>query len=170
VKTDWESVYRSTYQELFRFLSWMLWDEEQAKDLAQETFARVLGRDPDNPRGLLFRVAYNLAKDHARLVVRRKRHLTLLRIEADVATEEAPSSPESDLEAREMAERLRLALDALTERDREVLLLWDAGLSYAEIAEHAGLAAGAIGTTVARAKKRLVDAHDALGRRDAALG
>ena len=42
----------------------------------------------------------------------------------------------------------------------EILLLWDAGLSYPEIAAQTGLAVGAVGTTLARARRRLVDAHD----------
>jgi DNA-directed RNA polymerase specialized sigma24 family protein len=41
-----------------------------------------------------------------------------------------------------------------------VLLLWDAGLSYPEIATQSGLALGAVGTTLARARKRLIEAHD----------
>jgi DNA-directed RNA polymerase specialized sigma24 family protein len=41
-----------------------------------------------------------------------------------------------------------------------VLLLWDAGLSYQEIAQQTGLALGAVGTTLARARRRLVEAYD----------
>jgi RNA polymerase sigma factor (sigma-70 family) len=52
------------------------------------------------------------------------------------------------------------ALSTLTPRDREILLLWDAGLSYPEIAAQTGLALGAVGTTLARARRRLVEAHD----------
>ena len=33
-------------------------------------------------------------------------------------------------------------------------------MSYPEIAEQTGLAVGAIGTTLARARKRLLDAYD----------
>ena len=168
-RTNWESVYRSVYPELLRFLQWMLWDDELARDLAQEAFARVLEKDAVNPRGLVFRTAANLARDEARTVVRRKRHLKLLRVEGEVRAEDAPT-PAREFEARERAERLQRALGELSERDREVLLLWNAGLNYAEIAEETGLAHGAIGTTVARAKKRLVNAHDALENADAALG
>jgi RNA polymerase sigma-70 factor (ECF subfamily) len=169
VKTDWESVYRACFGDVLRYLAWMLFDEDRAKDLAQEAFARVLDQDPKNPRGLVFRVAGNLARDEARLVVRRKRHLSLLRLEADVRAEQS-STPATQLEARDRSDRLRQALEALSETDREVLLLWNAGLHYTEIAGQTGLSQGAIGTTIARAKKKLVSAHDALENADAALG
>jgi RNA polymerase sigma factor (sigma-70 family) len=169
LSTDWAEVYRTTYRELVRFLHRKVWDEERAQDLAQETFARALSHEPSNPRAWVFHVAANLARDEARLVVRRKRHLTLLRVEADVL-EEAASAPDDALEQKEQSERVRDALEMLTERDREVLLLWDAGLSYAEIAAQTGLAAGAIGTTLARARKRLVESHDALEGPNAARG
>src|SRR6266705_3005911 len=57
--------------------------------------------------------------------------------------------------------RVRAALDELSPRDREVLLLWDSGLSYEEIAAQTGLARGAIGTTLSRARRRLVQAYEA---------
>lgn len=167
--TDWERVYRAAYPEVVRFLRWMLLDAERAADLAQEAFARVLGRQADNPRALVFRAAANLARDEARMVVRRKRHLKLLQVEADVRAELAPS-PAGEMERRERAERLRQALEALSERDRQVLLLWNAGVDYPGIAEETGLAVGAVGTTVARAKRKLVGAYDALEESDAALG
>lgn len=168
-RTDWESVYRALYPEVVRFLTWMLWDEERAQDLAQETFARVLDRDAENPRGLVFRTAANLARDEARMIVRRRRHLKLLRVEEDVR-EELGSTPAAELEARERDERVRQALAALSERDRQVLLLWNAGFDYTEIAEQTGLARGALGTTIARAKRKVVDAHDALEGANAARG
>ena len=169
VKTDWAEVYRATYGDLVRYLSWRVMDEDRAHDIAQEAFSRVLDRDATNGRALVFQVAVNIARDEARTVVRRKRHLALLRVEADVRSEERPK-PDDQAERSEAVERLRRALDTLTERDREVLLLWDAGLSYPDIAEQTGLAVGGIATTVVRAKKRLVEAYDAVGRNDAALG
>ena len=71
---DWADVYRHTYQDLVRFLHRMVWDADRAHDLAQDTFARALGRSPDNPRAWLFRVASNLATDEARTAMRRRKH------------------------------------------------------------------------------------------------
>jgi len=169
VKTDWAAVYRETYAELVRYLFWSVRDEDRARDLAQEAFARVLERDAENARALVFTVAINLVRDEARTVVRRKRHLALLKVEADV-TQEVGSSPADAAERTDAVERLRQALEMLSERDREVLLLWDAGLNYVEISAQTGLAKTAIGTTIARAKRKLVEAHAALEANDAALG
>src|SRR5690606_1171629 len=98
----------------------------RARELAQDVFVRALAARPDNPRAWLFTVAANLARDETRLVVRRKKHLALLKTEA---TADPPRvDPVADMEAEERAESVRRALEALSERDREVLLLRDAGL------------------------------------------
>lgn len=165
--TDWATIYDESYAELFRFLHRKVWDEEHARDMAQEVFVRALRHNPENPRAWLFQVAANLARDEARLVIRRKRHLALLRTDVE-AQAESMATPAQELEEKERRERVRQALEALSDRDREVLLLWDAGLSYPEIAEQTGLAVGAIGTTLSRARKRLVESHDALEGRNAA--
>jgi RNA polymerase sigma factor (sigma-70 family) len=158
VTVDWGDVYRTTFQELVRYLHRKVWDEERARDLAQETFVRALrAEDVQQPRAFLFRVATNLAKDEARTVLRRKKHLALLKNEPPVMG--GAPDPEGDVLAQERWTQVRRALASLSERDREVLLLWDSGLNYREIAEVAELSPGAVGTTLARARKRLVEAH-----------
>ena len=144
-------------RRLVRFLYRKVWDAERAEDLAQEAFARALVHRPENTRGWLFVVAANMARDEARKAAREKRHLTLLKSEPD-ATE---SAPEESIDADTRAQHVRAALEHLTPRDREALLLWDSGLSYDEIAAQTGLARGAVGTTLARARRRLVEAYDA---------
>ena len=91
--------------------------------------------------------------------MRRKRHLTLLK-EDPATMPSAPQAADEMVEEDERRAKVDGALATLTKRDREVLLLWDAGLSYPEIAQQTGLAVGAVGTTLARARKRLVDAYD----------
>ena len=164
---DIAEVYRSTYRALVRFLYRKVWDAERAEDLAQEAFARALVHKPDNARGWLFVVAANMARDEARRAARERRHLTLLKSEPEAES----SSPEEEIDANAARTRVREALDQLTPRDREALLLWDAGMSYDEIAAQTGLARGAIGTTLARARRRLVEAYDAkLGGQHVARG
>jgi RNA polymerase sigma-70 factor (ECF subfamily) len=159
VSIDWGEIYRTTYQELVRFLHRKVWDAERARDLAQEVFVRALKHDPEQPRAWVFKVALNLARDESRTVLRRKKHLALLKNEAQG---QGPSpSPEEQMVTEERWSQLRNALDTLSDKDREILLLWDAGLSYREIAEVTELAAGAVGTTLSRARRRLVEAHQA---------
>ncbi len=153
---DLAAVYRSTYSALVRFLYRKVWDAERAEDLAQEAFARALVHRPDNARGWLFVVAANMARDEARRQARERRHLTLLKSEPEPATP-APDEVMSDEQDRA---QVRRALDDLTPRDREALLLWDAGMSYDEIAVQTGLARGAVGTTLSRARRRLVEAYE----------
>lgn len=170
VSTDWGDVYRQTYPELVRYVYRKLWDEERAHELAQEAFLRALDADPppDRPRGWLFTVAGNLARDEIRTVVRRRRHLSLVRAESD-GTDPA-ADPLRKLERQEEAARARAALEVLGDGDREALLLWDAGLSYEEIATRTGLARGSIGTTLARARRRLAEAYRKLEESDVARG
>lgn len=92
-------------------------------------------------------------------------------MKAERETEPTPPDALLRLEREETAALARRALDRLSERDREALLLWDAGLSYREIADRTGLSAGAVGTTLARARKRLVDAYgESKEANDAARG
>jgi RNA polymerase sigma factor (sigma-70 family) len=159
VSIDWSAVYTDTYQDLHRFLNGKVWDPERAHDLVQETFVRALRHEPENPRAWLFSVASNLAKDEARTAVRRRHHLRLLKGEAE-AEEAVEAEAPARLESERVAEDVGAALGRLSERDREVLLLWNSGNSYQEIADQTGLAIGAIGTTLARARKRLVEEYE----------
>ena len=166
MSADWAELYRAIFPDLVRFLHRKVWDADRAQDLAQEAFVRALDHEPDNPRAWLFTVAGNLARDEARAAIRRREHLTLIKGEA-AARDPAPD-PDEQLEREQRMKQVRAALDRLSERDRDVLLLWDAGLNYAEIAAETGLAQGAIGTTLARARRRLVEAYGELEDRDVA--
>lgn len=164
---DWNDLYRSTFEDLVRFLHRKVWDAERARDLAQEAFVRALKHEPRKPRAWLFQVAANLARDEARTVIRRKKHLVLLKSEAE-AREESGDDPASELLEQERWAMVREALDSLSENDREALLLWDAGQSYTEIANELGLAVGAVGTTLSRARRRLAEAYNEREKADVA--
>jgi RNA polymerase sigma factor (sigma-70 family) len=132
-------------------------DRERAEEIAQEVFARAAVAPPRNPRPWLFAVALNLIREEGRTAVRRGRLLELYR---DERPQMAPP-PDEELERSERVRRVRSALETLSPRDREALLLKAEGFNYDEIAASLGLAKGAIGTTLARARRRLVEAYRA---------
>jgi RNA polymerase sigma-70 factor (ECF subfamily) len=153
------------FEEYHDSLVRMLWrrtgDRDRAEELAQETFVRAVAAQPRNPRSWLFAVALNLVREEARKALRQGRRLQLLKNELEPA---APSA-EDVMERDERAARVRAALEQLNDRDREALLLKAEGFNYDEIAETLGLAKGAVGTTLARARRRLVEAyHDMEGQ------
>jgi RNA polymerase sigma-70 factor (ECF subfamily) len=114
---------------------------------------------PNNPRPWLFAVALNLVREDGRRNVRQGRRLELLR------TETVPSpGPEEEFDRNERSAGVRAALATLSERDREALLLKAEGFNYGEIAATLGLSKGAVGTTLARARRRLVEAYRTEGR------
>lgn len=152
---DLAQLYQQYHASLVRMLYRRTGDRDRAEDLAQETFARAVAAPPDNPRPWLFAVALNLVREDGRRAVRQGRRLELLRAE-----DRGPGSrPDLEYDRNEAAAGVRAALMTLGERDREALLLRAEGFSYEEIAATLGLAKGAVGTTLARARRRLVEAY-----------
>jgi RNA polymerase sigma-70 factor (ECF subfamily) len=156
---DLTELFEQYYDSLVRMLYRRTGDRDRAEDLAQETFARAVAAPPNNPRPWLFAVALNLVREDGRRALRQGRRLELLRSD-DVAED----GPERDFERNERTDAVRAALASLNDRDREALLLKAEGFNYDEIAATLGLSKGAIGTTLARARRRLVEAYRADGR------
>jgi RNA polymerase sigma-70 factor (ECF subfamily) len=155
METDVGRLFELYHDSLVRMLHRRTGDRDRAEDLAQEAFARAVAAPPHNPRPWLFAVALNLVREDGRRSVRQGRRLQLLKAE----TAASAPSPADELERNEARSAVRAALDTLNDRDREALLLKAEGFNYDEIAEALGLAKGAIGTTLARARKRLVEAY-----------
>lgn len=150
-------LFTEYHASLVRMLTRRTGDRERAEEIAQETFARAVAAPPRNPRPWLFAVALNLVREEGRTAARRERRLTLYKAEQPEGTE----SPDDVLDRSERIARVRSALDTLSERDREALLLKAEGFSYDDIAATLGLAPGAVGTTLSRARRKLVLAYRA---------
>jgi RNA polymerase sigma-70 factor (ECF subfamily) len=166
---DVERLFREYHDPLVRYLTRRLGDRDWAEEVAQETFVRALRQDQlQNERAWLFAVATNLVRDEARKDARRRRHLELLREEAKAESIVEP--PSTDLERAEERALARRAIDALGERDREALLMREEGLDYNEIAEALELSVASVGTTLSRARRRLVEVYEELRKREAGSG
>ena len=155
-------MYAQHYESLVRLLYRRTGDRDRAEDLAQEVFVRALEAPPTNPRPWLFAVALNLARDDGRRAALHSRKLEQYSAEREMTA--APAADE-EIERREKTDMVRTALAQLSEKDRGALLLKAEGFGYGEIAAALGLAPGAVGTTLARARRRLVEAYRAEEKR-----
>ncbi|HYM84634.1 MAG TPA: sigma-70 family RNA polymerase sigma factor [Candidatus Dormibacteraeota bacterium] len=158
-----EWAYEAYRAELVGRSMALVHDEATAEDLAQDAFLRLqveveAGRRPDNVRAWLHRVVGNLVVSRGRrsqVAARRNPRL--------VAWESGPSTEDVAIR-RDTDARLVAALDSLTRRDREVLLMAASGLSGPEIALRTGRSAVAIRTLLCRARVRLRDQVERLER------
>jgi RNA polymerase sigma-70 factor (ECF subfamily) len=133
---------------LYRFCRFTLGRADEAEDVVQETFLKLLqhlGGDGDrsNLRAWLFAVAANGCRDRARWRAR----WVPWRAEFEVPAIEA--SPDTTARRGALA-----ALRALAPRDRLLLGLRLHGLSYRDISQAAGIAEASVGRLLARALAR----------------
>jgi RNA polymerase sigma-70 factor (ECF subfamily) len=148
---EFRACYAARFASLFTYLDRLTGDPELASDAAQEAFVRLheRGEMPDQPAGWLVVVANNLVRDERR---RATRQLRVLSEHPSRAPSGSPAAdPAADLERAEQVRAVRAALDRLTPRDRQALLLRHAGYSYREIGAALHLAEGGVGTMLVRA-------------------
>lgn len=167
-----ERLFRLYHVPLVRYLTRRLGDRDWAEEVAQETFLRALRQDTlTSERSWLFAVATNLVRDEARKDDRRRTRLQLLAAEERVREDEriAEAADDADdsaaaYDSKRAAERAlaRRAVESLAERDRLALLMREEGLDYHEIAAALGLSFGSVGTTLARARRRLTESYESL--------
>ncbi len=135
---------------LFRFARLMLRTPQDAEDVVQTTFVRLLdhlsrGGARSNLKAWLFAVTANLCRDQLRA---RRRWMGLLPEHDRLLT----TPPE--LEARDQLDLFLAVVRTLAPRDRTLLALKAQGLSYREIAAAAGIREGSVGRLLARAVAR----------------
>jgi len=133
---------------LYRFCRVTLGRGDEADDVVQETFLKLLQHleqrgDRSNLRGWLFTVAANACRDRLRS---RLRWLPW-RVELDTRVVEA-------VDDRPELRAARVALRTLAPRDRLLLSLRAQGLSYREIAAATGIRESSVGRLLARAVAR----------------
>lgn len=142
---------------------------EQAEDLAQEVFLRVYRARKTYVPGAkfstwLFTIANNVASNARRSLARRREVNVAAHPNADTGAQPLEQMalaasglmPTRQLDKSEMAEIVRLAMEALNERQRMALLLSKfEGMSYIDIAESMGLTVQAIKSLLSRARGNL---------------
>ncbi|MGB9430660.1 MAG: sigma-70 family RNA polymerase sigma factor [Candidatus Acidiferrum sp.] len=155
------SLYRELREPLLRYLVCLGLSKDEAQDVVQDAFLSLhrhltAGGPQDNIRGWLFRVAHNQARNrqgsyHRRFAEQLDPHFAPVLDEA---------TPERMVLEKEKFHRLAKAIAALTDSERESLLLRAAGLRYREIGEALGMATSTVGDTVERAIRRISEKLD----------
>jgi len=144
---------------LYRAAWAMCGSREDAEDLVQETFARVLAKrrtiaSDEDALPYLMRVLRNTFVSSLRTRSRRPKTAPLEDAEPRLAASDA-DSPTAVLAAREVF----AAIAALPEDQRDVIAAVDvAGLSYAEAAETLGVPTGTVMSRLYRGRARVADA------------
>ena len=135
------------FAPLVRFFRRRGYTADAAEDGAQEVFVRMLGLEDhariENPEAYLFRVASTVVTDRARRDG--VRHVSRHESADDLSIAGEEPSPERVLSDRQQLERLRVVLDEMPARRREILMLSRMdGLSYSQLAARYGVTVSAI--------------------------
>lgn len=135
-------IYRQYSGELRRFLSMKLRNCEEAADVVQDTFVRVLTLADDyeirHPRGLLYRTALNITVDRARSRDARPDCTADFAMAADIAADQP--DPESALYMQQRLHLLQQAIAELPPKCRTAFMLHKfENLSYADVALRLGV-------------------------------
>ena len=146
---------------LMQFLQHYWRNESDLADLRQEVYLRVYeaakAKRPDPVRPFVFTVAKNLIIDRVR-----KEHVVPIEAMADLDALEIAGdtpNPERNVTARDELRRLQSALDGLSPRCRETLILARVeGLSGREIARRMGITESTVSHYLKRGVQSLANA------------
>lgn len=176
-----EQLMQRYHGRLVRILRHVAGSDDLAEDLAQDVFLRVFrARASYLPTAKfstwLFHIAHNVASNALRDRKRRKEfqvlapsgsHSAILSLE-QMAMASTGQMPVRRFDKVERAEMVRLAVDALNERQRMALLLCKfEGLSYQEIAEAMELSVQAVKSLLSRARvnlKQMLEPYVSMGQ------
>jgi RNA polymerase sigma-70 factor, ECF subfamily len=150
-RLDFEGLYRTHRNEVYRAALRKVGDHHDAEDVTQTAFldayrAILRGSKPDLPRAWLLAIAENVRRRRFRTTLGRPR-------EEQLHDETLPSA---EPPWRAQTEEIRNALARLAENQRKVFLLRElGGFSYGEIAVQLDLSVPAVQMLLFRARQKL---------------
>lgn len=158
VNREASTLFEELRKPLLRYLICLGLSADEAQDVVQDAFLNLHrslagGAAHKNARAWLFSVAHNQARNQQKSYHRRfgapLEHGALKLLDE--------STPEHAFLKKEKFRRLASAIRALTEVERECLLLRAEGLRYREIAEVLEMATSTVADTVDRAVRKLAE-------------
>ena len=157
-----EGLFAALESPLLNYARRLVGDSGAAEDLVQEAFMRLHTHfdQVHEPRRWLYRSVHNLALNHRR----RANKTVLLDFSANEGSPvsadntDAQPLPDEQIARWETIGRVRLSLELLDERSRELIRLkFNEELSYKEISARTGLKVGHVGYLLHHALKDIAD-------------
>jgi RNA polymerase sigma-70 factor (ECF subfamily) len=142
----------------YNLARWMMRDEQDAQDVAQEAYLRAFRFFPGfrggDARSWLLKIVRNTC--YTWLHVNRPLQDAAEFDERSFSPDSYASNPEEIVLQKDSGNLVRKALEMLAPNSREVLILRELeGMSYKEIAEVTGMPMGSVMSTLSRARDRL---------------
>ena len=146
-----DACFRAHYERVARLIGRVIHDQARAEELAVEVFLKWW-RNPqahgERAEGWLYRTSAREALDELRRQMRRSRFERLF-----FMVREPPPTPERLYAIDAERQKVRTVLDALKRRHAEILLLWNQGVGYREIAASLEVNPNYVGSLVGRAQE-----------------
>ncbi|MES2902939.1 MAG: RNA polymerase sigma factor [Pseudomonadota bacterium] len=155
-------LYRECAPRLRRQIRSRVGSDDEARDLVQDAFTRLLGARPAEgfraPGAFLNRIVHNLLVDRSRRLSARPLHVAF---DAETGPSVAPEQAEI-IELDQMRRRYRNVVETLPPRMRQVFILHRIDeLSYKQIAAHLDISVRTVEWHIAEAIVRISRALDA---------
>lgn len=151
---DFDSTYKTHYTSIFRYLLQLTRCEETSKDLVQEVFESLYiqmqkKREIKDIKAWLFKSAYNRFVNHYS-----KQKYNLAYTQETIQTGNHFEN-EHDIETNEKLKQLEAALKKLEPKAYHLLMLYQQGLKYKEMAEILEMNPVSVGKTLTRTIDKL---------------
>lgn len=154
-ESPFETLYNIYFADIYKFSYGITGDHEEAKDITQDTFMKLYNQlklpvPLLNPRAWLYRVATNNCYT---MLKRKTRYREIL--------EEEPAPPiqeprmEKEFMRKQEGDMVRDLIRHLPHRDQVVLMLYQAGFSYTQMAKIAKVKKSSVGVIISRAIDKL---------------
>ncbi len=151
-----QRLFTQNYGALVRFLSAKVSDADEAHDLAQDAFYKIMkvenAEELEHARAYLFQTAANLALNRIRKQKHQDLHKLMIESTTNPEREGMIASPERAMAARQQLQQVEDALNGLPDKCRRAFLLHRTKhMNYRQIAEELGVSVSTVEKYMIRA-------------------
>ncbi len=148
---DFEKIYKKYYPEIYQFAYRLSMSSSDSQDILQDAFTKLYnekihGINLKNPKSWLYKVVLNQWRNNYNQSKLRREKIAQMDWQG-----ENGQTPETDFIK---TEKIKLTLNCLSQiavKDKDILLLYHDGFTYAEIADILEINPSSVGKTLSRA-------------------